>query len=145
MEARQRFAVIDAVIDAWKRSDIDAVLEHVTDDVEFIYALGRRPILGKAAMRRVLEGLGGQQSEIRWRLVHRAQAGEVVFAEGIDDYVNPSGVRVRNPYVSVYEFEGAKIRRWRDYYDSAVLEKAEAGKPPPEWFAPLVSEERGAA
>ena len=142
MDAEERFAVLDAVIAAWKRGDLDAVLEHVTEDIEFLFALGRPPIVGKDAMRRVLEGLGGHQQEIRWRIVNRAQAGDVVFAEGIDDYVNPEGVRVRNPYVTVYEFEGARIRRWRDYYDGKVLERAEAGKAVPAWFAPLVSDER---
>ena len=59
--------------------------------------------------------------------------------------MNGEGHRVRNPYVSVYEFEGDEIRRWRDDVDQATLQAIEGGAPLSEWILPLVSEERGRA
>lgn len=137
--------VLHSIIESWKHFDVEAVLEHLSDDIEFIFAIGQKPANGKEEVRRMLTGLAGHQRDVRWRLVHTAQSGSVVFAEGIDDYYNAAGHHIQTPHVSVYEFEGDQIRRWRDYYDQTTLGKAEAGKPLPKWLGPLVREERESA
>jgi len=145
MPELEPFEVIDAIIAAWKQGDVEAVLAHLTEDVEMIYAIGQKPLQGKAEVREMLSKLGGNQSDVRWRVLNRARAGDVVFVEGIDDYVNAAGHRVRHPYTSVYEFEEGRIRRWRDYFDLRTMLRAEQGEPPSEWLAPLVSEDRRGA
>ena len=140
-----RLAALDGIVAAWKQGDVEGVLAHLAEDVEFIYAIGQRPLQGKAIVRKLLTALSDQQNDVRWRHVHRAIAGNVVFAEGIDDYVNGEGVRIQHPFVTVFEFEGDLVRRWRDYYDQATLQRLEKGEPLSEWAAPLVAEDRGVA
>jgi len=136
------FSVIDTIIAAWKADDLETVLAQLTDDVEMIYAIGQKPLQGKAEVREMLSKLGGSQTDVRWRILNRARAGAVVFVEGIDDFVNAKGHRVQHPYVSVYEFEGGRVRRWRDYFDLRTMLRSEEGKPPSKWVLPLVSDER---
>lgn len=143
MDQSPQLDVVDAIYAAWRRQDADAVLDHLHDDVEFIYALGQRPAVGKDRVAKLLAHLATNQRDIAWRWVNRAQAGDVVFVEAIDDYVNAAGHHVRTPFVTVYEFEGVQIRRWREYFDTRGLERVEAGEPISEWLEPLVAPDRG--
>ncbi|MEO1059845.1 MAG: nuclear transport factor 2 family protein [Actinomycetota bacterium] len=135
--------VIDTIYEAWRRQDAETVLAQLHDGVEFVYALGQRPVVGTERVRRLLAHLAANQRDVAWRWVHRAQDGDVVFVEAIDDYINAAGHHVRTPFVTVYEFEGTKIRRWREYFDTRGLELVEAGEPISEWIEPLVAPERG--
>ena len=48
-----KFQVLEAVIAAWKKQDVEGVLAHVTDDIVWRNSGGFAPaIRGKAAMRR---------------------------------------------------------------------------------------------
>lgn len=143
--ARARMAALDGIVEAWKAGDVEGVLGFLAEDVEFIYAIGQRPLQGKTIVRKLLTALADQQQNVRWRHVHRAIDGDVVFAEGIDDYVNGEGVRIQHPFVTVFEFEGEQVRRWRDYYDQTTLQRLEKGEPLSEWAAPLVADDRGRA
>ncbi|BAN00959.1 nuclear transport factor 2 family protein [Ilumatobacter coccineus] len=135
---------VDAIIDAWRRHDIDTVLDQLHDDVVFTFAIGQRPAVGKARVRQMLEFLQGHQTQVRWRTINSAQNGDMVFTEGVDDYVNPAGHRVQTPHATVFEFDGDKIVAWRDYYDQRQMEQAEAGEPLSEWGAALVADDRPA-
>lgn len=128
---------------AWQTHDIQAVLDQLAEEIEFTFAIGKRPMVGKERVRGLLEFLQGHQTDVKWRTVNRAQSGNVVFVEGIDDYINPDGHHVRTPHVSVFEFDGGHIVKWRDYYDQRQLEGAEAGDEISEWAEPLVAADRG--
>ena len=56
--------------------------------------------------------------------------------------MNAKGNSVQHPYVSVYEFEGGRVRRWRDYFDLRTMLRSEEGKPPSKWVLPMISDER---
>ena len=111
------FEKIEALIAAWKRGDLDAVLDLVADDVVYHYHVGSRPLRGKEALRRFLERFGRDQKEIRWRIVHHAQSGDLLLVEGVD---------------------GGEIHRWRDYFDLGLIARAESGEPLPDWLEELV-------
>lgn len=128
---------------AWQDREIEPVLAQLSNDVEFTFAIGKRPLVGKDRVRSMLEFLQSHQRDVKWRTVFRAQTGNVVFVEGIDDYINPDGHHVLTPHVSIFEFDGDKINRWRDYYDQRQLESAEAGEPISQWAAPFVAADRG--
>ena len=129
---------VRGLIEDWKRGDLDAVLARVHDDVVYHYHVGTRPVVGKARLRRLLESLAGRQKQIRWRIVHHAQNGRTLLVEGLDDYVNDEGRRVRTPYMGIFEFDAGLIRGWRDYLDLAVLQRLEAGEEMPEGFDALI-------
>ncbi len=118
--------------------DIDGVLSHLSDDIEYHYLVGERPLIGKSWVRRFLEKFGQGQSNIRWRIVNHACNGNKMLVEGVDDYVDADGVRIRTPYMGSFEFKGGKISRWRDYVDTRLIVNAKSGKPLPEWLETLV-------
>lgn len=135
-----KITIIEAALAAWGRHDIDELLAHVSDDIEWHYQVGSKPVVGRAKMRKLLERLKDHQLDSQWRLVRHAEAADgSVLIEAVDDYRNPAGHRVQVPYMGVYEFDGAKIVAWRDYVDLGLMTAAEHGEPTPEWLAALIT------
>lgn len=137
MTQAERFA---AVIAAWNAGDIDRALAGMTDDVVWHVAVGAfPPLAGKAAVRGFLEQLRGDMAETAWRIVHTAEAGDRLFAEGVDAYTRRDGTAVAMPYAAVVEFGGGLIAEWRDYIDTRRMERLRSGDPAPEWLADLAA------
>lgn len=136
---------VHRIIEAWKRGDIETVLDAVCEDVVYHYHVGSRPLEGREAIRRFLEKFGAGQTEIAWSITRHSETGDLLMVEGVDDYVNAEGVRIRTPYAGVFEFRDGRIWRWRDYVDSAAIAAARAGKPVPSWVEPLLVAESGSA
>ena len=134
---------LEALIDAWRRKDLNGVLDRVSDDLEYHFHVGTRPIVGKASFEKFLRRLGEHQQEVGWRIVRHAQNGDVLFVEGFDDYLDPKGQRIRHPYAGVFEFSEGRIRRWRDHFDMGLLQRLQAGEGLPAWLEPLVGAEPG--
>lgn len=132
-----RVEVVEQAMAAWARHDIDEVLRHVADNIEWHYHVGSRPVVGRDGMRKLLENLKDHQLDSRWRLVRHAEAGDTVFIEAVDDFRNPDGHRVQVPYAGVYQFDGRLITHWRDYLDMGTMMKREAGEDQPDWLAAL--------
>ncbi len=128
---------VEQLIETWKSLDVEGVLALLTDDVEYHYAVGERPLIGKDWVRRFLEKFGQGQSEIRWRIVNHATNGDRLLVEGVDDYVNKHGVHIRTPYMGIFEFRDGKICGWRDYVDLGLVNQAHTGKEFPEWVNEL--------
>jgi limonene-1,2-epoxide hydrolase len=123
-----RFEIYRSVIAAWKAKDIDAVLGHMSDDIVWHYAAAiARPLRGKAAARRFLEGFAARVGEVRWRVFHYAITGDRLFVEGVDEFFSKDGARVATPYAGVLEFQGDLIVGWRDYFDGQTAAAMEAG------------------
>ena len=130
--------VVNSLIDTWKTLDIEGVLDHLTDDIEYHYIVGERPLIGKAWVRRFLQKFGAGQKDIRWRIVNYASNGDKLLVEGVDDYIDATGVRVRTPYMGSFEFRDGKICRWRDYVDTGLIKQAKSGSEFPEWLETLI-------
>ena len=105
----------------------------------------KRQLEGRDAIRRFLEKFGAGQTEIAWSITRHSETGDLLMVEGVDDYVNAEGVRIRTPYAGVFEFRDGRIWRWRDYVDSAAIAAARAGQPVPAWVEPLLAGESGSA
>jgi limonene-1,2-epoxide hydrolase len=137
---RSKRDVVEAVIAAWKRKDVDGVLDQLTDDVEYHFLVGQRPLVGKDWVRRFLERFREHiGEENHWRILRCAEDGDALFVEGVDDYLSGDGHRVRYPYMGVFEFSDGRIARWRDYADGALIADQRAGKALPEWLEALVA------
>ncbi len=134
-------STLESLMEAWKRKDLSAVLELVTDDLEYHFHVGTRPIVGKASFEKFLTRLGAQQREVGWTVVRHAQSGDTLFIEGFDAYTDPQGRRIAHPYAGVFEFRDGRIARWRDHFDLGLLQKLQGGESPPEWLEPLISQE----
>ena len=130
---------VQQIIDAWKQADIDGVLDCLTDDIEYHYLVGQRPLVGKEWVKKFLNKFGHGQSDIKWRIANHASNGNLLMVEGIDDYLDAEGRRIRTPYMGVFEFRDGKICRWRDYVDTSLITMAKNREPFPEWLEALVA------
>ena len=133
---------IEGLIKAWGRHEVQGVLDLLTDDVVYHFHVGTRPLCGKVWVRKFLEKFGDGQREIRWRIKNHAQNANVLLVEGVDDYVDREGRRIRTPYMGIFEFRDGLICGWRDYLDSSLIAQAEAGESSPEWLEDLINHER---
>ena len=115
-------ALIETLIEDWKRQDLPPILDRLTDDVEYHYLVGHPPLMGKAAVQKFLKKFGSKQSDIAWRIINHAINDNKLLVEGMDEYKDDKGKRVQTPYMGIFEFKGDKIHRWRDYLSPTGLE-----------------------
>lgn len=130
---------VEAIITAWRRKELDAMLGMVTDDVYWHSHVGSPPTIGKAAMAAMMKTLAGQMNDVKWRIFHYAQNENRIFLEGVDDFVNPEGRRVVLPYAGVMAFRGTLVSEWRDYFDRGLFNKLKAGEPAPDYIEALTT------
>jgi limonene-1,2-epoxide hydrolase len=131
-----------AIIEAWKRKDIDAVLGMMSDDIVWHFAAGAEPPLkGKKAARKFLERFSADIAQVRWRIFHHAETGDRLFVEGVDEYTTPQGVTVTAPYAGVIEFAGDLVIGWRDYVDVGTIAAQRSGQPAPPHVVALAAQE----
>ena len=135
-----RIDVVVKAMQAWGQHDIDGVINCVTDDIEWHYHVGSRPVKGVATMRKMLERLQSHQTDLDWRLKTFAETDNGVLIEAVDAYTSAEGHRVQVPYMGSYEFEGSRISAWRDYVDMGLMTRAQAGEPLDEWIEALVTD-----
>lgn len=107
---------VHAVMDAMKQRDFEGFLKHLTDDVEYHFHVGTRPLLGKEWVRKFLNKYDEQNSDVLWSITTFAETGDKLLVEGLEEYVGESGETVRHPYMGIFEFRDDKICGWRDYF-----------------------------
>lgn len=121
---------LKALIEAWKRRDIDGVLAFMADDIVWHYAVAAMPpVRGKAAARKLLNRLSADMHEVTWRIFDHAETADRLFVEGVDEYQTADGVAVATPYAGVLDFRDGRICGWRDYVDVGVMTAQREGAP----------------
>jgi limonene-1,2-epoxide hydrolase len=124
------YPVLMAVIEAWHHQDIEGVLAHVTDDIVWRNSSGFAPaIRGKDAMRKALQGMAPVIKTNKWRIFDHAENENRLFMEGVDEFWLQTGQHVAIPYAGSLEFEGLKIKEWREYFDGRISLAMKAGEP----------------
>lgn len=131
--------VLREVMLAWRRKDLDAMLEYIDDDIAWHSHVGSPPLQGKAAMREFATRMTTQMKEIHWRLFEVARDGDTLHVEGVDDFVSNEGRRVVVPYAGVMKFRDGRIVEWRDYFDRALFDRLKAGEPLPAYLQALAN------
>ncbi len=125
-----RIQILQAIIEAWKAKDIDAVLSHMDEEIVWHFAVAAEPPLrGKAQARKFLLRFGAGMNDIRWRVFDYQETAERLFVEGVDEFVTDDGRVVMAPYAGVLEFRGDLVVGWRDYVDVGVMAAQRAGAP----------------
>ena len=105
-------------IDAALRRDRQAFLDCFTDDCEYVWHVGKRPLIGKEWLAKFLDRYWAEMADNTWVVDRFAENGNVLMAEGCETYViKATGAKVVHPYMGVYEFRDGKIAKMRDYYD----------------------------
>jgi limonene-1,2-epoxide hydrolase len=117
------------LINSWRNQDINGVLACVHDDITWNNSGGlRAPLQGKAEMRAALETMAADIKVAKWRLFDCAEIGDTVWMEGVDELIRHDGIRIVIPYAGVLEYQDGLILKWREYYESRLLEQAIDGK-----------------
>ncbi len=119
-------AVLDRLVEAYNRDDVEGVVADGTADVEYVirdlgvHLVGREQWLG--LVRMIATGVPGR----RMTVLRRAVDGDVGVLEWILEGTSsgqvpgfpPTGEQFRREGCSVIEFRDARIARWRDYVDA---------------------------
>jgi len=109
-------------LDAARRHDFDAVLGCVTDDIEYYFHMGSKPVLGKEKMRKFLRNYTAAYEAREQRILHWAEADELLLLEGYEELHDRKLDRIiRQPFMQAYEFRDGRIAKLRDYYEPANL------------------------
>jgi len=129
--APRRIDLFLALIEAWKRRDIDDVLSRMHEDIVWHFAAGAEPpLVGKSAARKFLTRFGADIGEVRWRVFDHAESGDRLFVEGVDEFTTTGGGTVIAPYAGVIRFAGDLVIDWRDYVDVGVIAAQRGGAAP---------------
>lgn len=118
--------VIRAFVAAWKRLDVDELVNYLSEDVIY-HNMPIAPMQGREVVRKFLGQFMGNWAETEWIMLNLAVAGDVVFTERLDRTLTKDGKQIDLPCCGVFEMEGGKIKVWRDYFDMGTYTKALAG------------------
>jgi len=126
------YPVLEAIIAAWKKQDVEGVLAHVTDDIVWRNSSGYAPaIRGKDAMRDALQKMKAMiaPGSNRWRIFDHAENETRLFMEGVDEFDLTTGQHVAIPYAGSLAFRGQLVSEWREYFDGRISAEMKAGAP----------------
>jgi limonene-1,2-epoxide hydrolase len=113
-------ALVHRLIDSYRGRRFDELIDCFTEDVEYHYHMGTRPVNGKAKMRKFLDNYSNAYEQRAWRIDAWADNGDLLLVEGYEELYDPKYDRIiQQPFMQAYEFRGDRIAKMRDYYDSA--------------------------
>jgi limonene-1,2-epoxide hydrolase len=119
----QQEAVFRSWLDCMVALDLEAALNHFTDDATYHVAAWHEPLVGREAIRSGLEReLVALSCEYRYTIRNIASTDAVVFVEVVDGFKRDSkDVTMHSAWVFEINQAG-KISARRDYYDAKELE-----------------------
>ncbi|MFA4949448.1 nuclear transport factor 2 family protein [Brevundimonas sp.] len=118
----EHMKAVEAMMAAWKKRDVEGFIATLDDDIEYHWHPTKRPAVGKDKMRKFLANYEQGFDQQEWKILHSAEAGNVLFVEGMEVLVDRStGTRMDNPFVQVFELRDGLITRMRDYYDTSMV------------------------
>lgn len=121
-----------AFMDHWNRRDIEAIVNALTEDIDY-QNLPLPAMHGRAAVREFITPnlLRVSKMEFITHTIAATADGQRVLTERTDNF--HFGERVVSvPVMGVFEFRGALIAKWRDYADigSFVQQMQQLGQRP---------------
>lgn len=125
-----------AFIDHWNRRDIDAIIDALTEDIEY-QNLPLPAMQGRDAVRAFITPnlLRVTRMEFITHALAVSRDGLRVLTERTDNF-HFGKQCVSVPVMGVFEFRGALIARWRDYADIAhFVQQMQAIGQRPGWDA----------
>lgn len=101
----------------WEARDVEGVVQATTPDI--VYANHPIPaMVGHEAVRAFVKPNLERATGVEWKFLFIATTadGRTVLTERIDSFIFGDR-RVDAPLMGIFELEGDKIARWRDYAD----------------------------
>ena len=107
--------VVLALIDAFNRMDIDAIVASFTDDAVY-HNMPLAPVEGTEGIRKTVQGFMAAASEVQWDIVNIVEQNGTVLTERVDKFlVNDTWIDL--PVMGTFEVHDGRITAWRDYFD----------------------------
>lgn len=107
---------VRAFIAAWERRDVEDILARMTPDATYLN-VGLSEAKGHDAIRAVVTPFLATASAVRWTITHIAETADGVVLTERTDVFEMGDKTLSVPVMGAFEFEGDKIRAWRDYFD----------------------------
>ncbi|MEN3746615.1 nuclear transport factor 2 family protein [Sphingomonas sp. HF-S3] len=108
-------AVGREMIDAWNDMDWDRAASLMTEDA-VLHSMMIDPIVGRDAIHKRISGLGALADSIALEVRNVGVVNGTLYMERLDRFVC-KGKPGATPVCGALEFEGDKIKVWREYYD----------------------------
>lgn len=117
---------VRAFIAAWEARDVEAILSMMTPDARYLN-VGLPEAVGHEAIRAFVAPFLAGASRVAWTVHHIAETADgVVMTERTDEFdLGPRKLAIA--VMGVFEFQGDKIRAWRDYFDVPAFQQQMAG------------------
>lgn len=123
MSESENERVVREITEALNRRDLDAVMDHIADDVTYVEASGNRR--NKEELRRQFASTLRIFPDSRFRVDHMVSQGNTVAAEltmtgthkGEWAGIPATNKKVEVPGVHIYDFEAGKVKLWKLYYN----------------------------
>jgi limonene-1,2-epoxide hydrolase len=118
----QKIQFIRDMFDAWMRQDWNRATEVFTPDGEMRSMMMDEAWKGHDAIRAMCVDIGKHATNI---VLHIKKIGVIdgaVITERLDTFLW-DGKKVAYPTVGIFEFEGGKIKLWKEYFDRAHMLK----------------------
>lgn len=110
-----KIAVGRAMIDAWNDMDWGRAASMLTEDA-VLHSMMIDPIEGRDAIHKRIAGLGALADSIDLHVSNIGVINGTLYMERVDRFVC-KGKPGATPVCGALEFEGDKIKVWREYYD----------------------------
>jgi ketosteroid isomerase-like protein len=118
----QNIDVMRQLMARWKERDFDGFLNLLSDDFEYHWHVGTKPLHGKEKMRKFLNNYSTSFEQRVWDIRHYAEAGDLLMIEGYEELYDKTHDRViQQPFMQACEFKSGKLAKMRDYYEPANL------------------------
>ena len=119
--------IIDRFIAAWSKKDVDLIMSFFTPDAIYINVPIDPPNVGHEMIRKTIEGFVGMAEAVEFRVHHQGESSKGIVLNERTDRFKIGGRWVEAGVMGVFEFDGDKIKAWRDYFDMAQFTKAMTG------------------
>jgi limonene-1,2-epoxide hydrolase len=109
---------INSIMQAIADRDDEALMSYLTDDVEYHFHVGTRPLIGKEWVQKFFNRYRQVTADVKWEIYRFAETENEVFIEGYEEYrdIKTNDI-VAHPYMGIYEFRDGLICGWRDYFE----------------------------
>ncbi len=109
-------ALVREFCDAWAEGDHDKVVSFFTEDGVY-HNIPVDPMVGHEAIRMMIDGFTAGLKVKVFRIDTMISNGSTVITERVDIFEKPDGGEISLPVMGIFECEGDKIARWREYFD----------------------------
>lgn len=131
MNEQDNVRVVQEAYEAFGRGDLPAVLDRLTEDIEWLVPgpSGITPVIGrfrgKEEVARFFKSLGEEQEILEFAPQEFIAQGDTVVALGrFKARVKATGRTLEYDWAMAFTLRGGRISRFREYFDTAAVPAA---------------------